>query len=158
MKKRTCTTCEYSKAEDCYTVVGCCYDHKKHSDVYRKDINGLYRTHNLQLDTSSELKYKDEESTDGLKYDVSKVDFTYLQDWSLALAEICKLSEFGAKKYSRGGWLGIEDPERLKKAMLRHYFKEQSGTPDQDSGFMHDVAVAWNALGALEIRLRNYLE
>lgn len=95
-----------------------------------------------------------EVTTDGLKYDESKVDLTYLKDWSLALAEICKLSEFGAEKYSRGGWTEIKDPERLNKALLRHYFND-NGKPDADSGFLHDVARAWNALGALQIRLQN---
>jgi hypothetical protein len=102
------------------------------------------------------LRYGEgEESIDGLKYDVHKTDLTFLSDWDLALEEICKLSAFGAEKYERSGWTKITDPNRLKACMLRHYLKEKAGEPDEDSGFMHDVAVAWNALSALQIRLQN---
>lgn len=99
--------------------------------------------------------YKDEETTDGLKYDAAKVDMSFLEYFPLALEKICALSEFGAKKYSRGGFKSITDPKRYKAAMLRHYFKENMEDVDQDSGFSHDVATAWNALAALEIGLMN---
>ena len=102
------------------------------------------------------MQYGDgEESVDGLKYDVHKTDMTFLADWDLALQEICKLSAFGAEKYERGGWTKITEPERLKACMLRHYFKEKYGQEDADSGVLHDVAVAWNALSALQVRLQN---
>ena len=156
-------SCEYCKYyhKDCYGEVGECFngyslagdpDHPNKFEL-AIDVKG---TGPVDVEPEELFSaYKEEETTDGLKYDVNKVDYTFLQDWDLALAEICKLSEFGAKKYSRGGWTGILDPERLKKAMLRHYFKESTGLVDEDSGFPHDVAVAWNALGALQVRLQN---
>lgn len=107
------------------------------------------------LDVTGQIYGNGEVTTDGLKYDAQKVDMSFLEYFPLALEKICALSEVGAKKYSRGGFRGITDPKRCKAAMLRHYFKEGLEDTDPDSGFEHDVAVAWNALAALEIRLMN---
>lgn len=90
----------------------------------------------------------------GAKLDAGKVDYTYLEDVSLALEAICKLFEFGETKYSRGGWQHVDDGvRRYTKAMLRHYFKEREGT-DPDSDTLHIVATAWNAVARLELYLR----
>lgn len=91
----------------------------------------------------------------GAKNDAGKVDYTYLQDISLALAAVCRLFEFGANKYSRGGWQHVPDGRaRYTKALLRHYFKEEVEDVDPDTDMEHDIAVAWNALTRLELRLR----
>lgn len=91
----------------------------------------------------------------GAKNDAGKVDYTFLQDLPLALAEVCRLFEAGARKYTRGGWQHVPDGlDRYTKALLRHYFKESREKIDPDTGLGHDVAVAWNALTRLELRLR----
>ncbi len=97
----------------------------------------------------------EERTVDGLKYDADKPDMTFLQDFGDALAEICKLCAVGAAKYERSGWTKINESNRFNAAMLRHYFKMSTELVDNDSGVMHDVAVAWNALAALQTRIRN---
>ncbi len=94
------------------------------------------------------------ETGDDQKTDFGKVDMSLMLDFRLAMEQVCKLSEFGAKKYSRSGWLEIEDLNRVTAAMLRHLYKEDIEDIDPDSGVAHDVAVAWNALARLELRLR----
>jgi hypothetical protein len=43
--------------------------------------------------------------------------------------------------------------------MLRHHFiKEEDGEYDAESGLLHDAHRAWNALAALELRLRGLHE
>lgn len=138
--KKSCSNCLYS-------VTG-----NHHSDCAHKHWDNYSCWVTKEVPT---LKHGDEESVDGLKYDVHKVDLTFLEDWDLALAALCELSAFGAEKYERSGWKKIDDPKRLKASMLRHYFAEQTGELDPDSGVMHDVATAWNALSALQIRLQN---
>ena len=141
----------YEKCETCKCEINSCYD-----IVGSCNPGTLAEGYLPSVPVAGPVVYGDgEETTDGLKYDVHKTDMTFLADWGLALEEICKLSAFGAKKYERGGWTEITNPERLKACMLRHYFKEKSGEPDADSSVMHDVAVAWNALSALQIRLQN---
>lgn len=86
----------------------------------------------------------------GAKLDQGKVDLTYLNDWALALAEVCRVAEFGAKKYSRGGWLRVPDGiRRYTCALFRHLLGLAA-----DDGQDHDAQVAWNALSRLELKLR----
>lgn len=94
------------------------------------------------------------ETGDEHKTDFGKVDMSLMLDFRLAMEQVCKLSEFGAKKYSRQGWLAIDDINRVTAAMLRHLYKEDIEDTDPDSGVAHDTAVAWNALARLELRLR----
>jgi Domain of unknown function (DUF5664) len=95
--------------------------------------------------------------TPGAKLDAGKVDLTFLEDWPHALAAVCRVAEFGANKYSRGGWLKVPDGfRRYTKAMLRHVLR--IGDLDVILGVapehIHDAQVAWNALSRLEMKLR----
>ena len=94
------------------------------------------------------------------KYDLGKVDLSFLEYFPLALEAVCKVSTFGGDKgYIRGSFKDVPDyRRRYTAAMLRHYFKEgpidQEPNIDLESGLPHDYAVAWNALCRLELRLQ----
>jgi len=90
----------------------------------------------------------------GAKDDGQKVDLTFLSQFGSSLTEVSKLADFGAKKYSRGGWMHVLDAERrYTAAMLRHYFAEENGEVDDETGLLHATAVAWNALARLKFIL-----
>lgn len=96
--------------------------------------------------------------TKGLKRDSQKPrPQLVMRDMAGALEQVIKLAEFGAKKYSDGNWLHVDDAHnRYTDAMLRHYLAEQQGELiDGETGIEHDVAVAWNALARLQIRINN---
>lgn len=96
--------------------------------------------------------------TQGAKLDAGKVDLTFLMDYfPRALTAVCWVSEFGASKYSRGGWRGVPDGvSRYTKALLRHLFGvgRADPIPNLDPKDVHDAQVAWNALARLELKLK----
>lgn len=73
-----------------------------------------------------------------------------------ALIEIAKVSEYGARKYSWGGWGPVPDGiTRYGNAMDRHALLAQiEGPIDRDSGLLHAAHEAWNAIARLELMLR----
>lgn len=73
-----------------------------------------------------------------------------------ALLAVAKVSEFGAKKYSWGGWGPVPDGvTRYGNAQARHALKAVIDGPiDPDSGLYHAAHEAWNALAKLELILR----
>jgi hypothetical protein len=73
-----------------------------------------------------------------------------------ALLAVAEVSDFGARKYCRGGWVSVPDGEaRYREALVRHILKEPiEGPADLDSGLLHLAHTAWNALAALELHLR----
>lgn len=70
-----------------------------------------------------------------------------------ALAEIAKFSKFGNDKHNPGEplhwsrWQSTDHANKIAKHLL------DRGTIDPDSGFLHDVALAWRALANLEVTL-----
>ena len=90
----------------------------------------------------------------GLKFDDGKVDITFvLEYFPNALAAVSTVAEYGAKKYTRGGWNTVPNGiERYTAAMDRHHLAEFRDGPydDGDSGLAHAAQVAWNALARLE--------
>ena len=93
------------------------------------------------------------------KYDAEKPDLSLLQLFSESLNAIGKLAEFGARKYSRGGFLKVPDGyRRYTAALIRHWLKEPTEIKDPETGLEHDIAVAWNAMARLELRLREQKE
>lgn len=98
----------------------------------------------------------------GAKLDSAKADASLLLMFGKALTAVALLGTYGAKKYSRGGWQHVENGhERYTAALLRHLLLENQEDYDQDlftrfgAELGHDVAVAWNALARLELRLRS---
>lgn len=91
----------------------------------------------------------------GVKLDTDKPDASLLLQFSRALMEVSKVGTFGVKKYSRGGWLEVDEGQRrYTAAMIRHLLEEDKGPMDLDSGMYHAAQVAWNALARLELLLR----
>lgn len=92
----------------------------------------------------------------------TKVDILFLFEYfPRALEAVCRLSEFGEKKYSRGGFREVPDGEiEYRKAMLRHTMKRYTeGDFDLGPGgsnLLHGVAEAWNALAALEFEINRH--
>ena len=76
-----------------------------------------------------------------------------LGGFSNALQAVGEVGTFGANKYTDNGWKEVPDgKDRYSDALLRHYFKEQSGElKDVDSKLLHAAHLAWNALSRLEL-------
>ena len=100
----------------------------------------------------------------GAKLDAGKPDASLLQLFSRSLLEVARVGTYGAKKYTRGGFLDVPDGEnRYKAAMLRHFFAENHEGPydldpmleeyGYDGQIRHKAQVAWNALAALELEM-----
>ena len=101
-------------------------------------------------------------STPGAKLDAGKTPvFSHLFEYfPRALAEVTKISEFGAQKYTRMGWVDVPDGiGRYSDAGLRHTLATARGEDiDSDSGLPHAAHAAWNALAVLELKLREMEE
>jgi len=119
----------------------------KQSDIFEDDNEAIFSYINPHIP--------------GAKLDNDKPDLDLvLGDFSKALMEVGKIGTFGAKKYSEHGWLSVpRGYRRYQSAMLRHHFiKNEDGEYDAESGLLHDAHRAWNALAALELRLRGLHE
>jgi hypothetical protein len=91
----------------------------------------------------------------GAKLDAGKPMAGLLGDFGNALLAVAEVSTFGARKYSKGGWLQVADGQaRYSDALWRHLLKEASEPTDQESGLAHAAHAAWNALARLELAIR----
>lgn len=89
----------------------------------------------------------------GAKLDAGKIMASLLLDMGPALMAVAEIGTFGAKKYTRGGWLEVpEGYNRYTDAMIRHLLNPDE--LDDDSGMLHDAHIAWNALARLTFKLR----
>lgn len=95
----------------------------------------------------------------GAKLDQGKVQASLLEDFSLALLEVAKVSTYGAIFYSRGGWQHVENGiNRYSDAAWRHGLAKKRAKFDKKSGLLHEAQEIWNRLAALELRLREETE
>jgi hypothetical protein len=91
----------------------------------------------------------------GAKNDLGKVEAGLLLDFGLALKGVAQVSTFGAKKYSRHGWIHVDEGERrYRDAGIRHLLASNLEENDPESGLLHLQHQAWNFLAELELRLR----
>lgn len=88
----------------------------------------------------------------GVKYDASKPKlYITLMQFPLALQEISRVNDFGAAKYTLGGWRTVLDAYgRYSDALIRHTLAQGQ---DSESGLSHAAHAAWNALARLELEL-----
>lgn len=97
-------------------------------------------------------------SEPGAKLDAGKAPIRQgvIEYFPRALIEVARVSEFGARKYSWGGWAPVPDGiTRYGNAADRHAIKAIiEGPIDSDSGLLHAAHEAWNALARLELMLR----
>lgn len=112
----------------------------------------------------SELRTSAEKDPSGLDQHApgAKLDDGKLQPWlcfsgfSRALEEVVKVATVGAKKYTRNGWMHVENgQERYMEAFGRHMLKLSKGEiMDTDTDVHHKAAMIWNLLASLELELR----
>lgn len=93
-------------------------------------------------------------SKKGSKFDSGKPMASLLADFPRALMAVAEVGTFGAKKYSRGNWLSVENGiERYSDAKWRHLLQGAVTPVDDESGLPHKFHEAWNALAELELML-----
>jgi hypothetical protein len=91
----------------------------------------------------------------GAKLDAGKPDLSLLLSLNKALHAVGEVMTFGAKKYTRGGWLSVPDGiNRYTAADLRHIFQEGQEAYDSESGLLHAAHHACDALFRLELIIR----
>lgn len=94
----------------------------------------------------------------GSKMDAGKVPIWQgaINYFPRAIAEVAKVSFFGAKKYAWKGWETVPDGvNRYSDAMGRHLIEEAEGRiVDPDSELLVASHTAWNALARLELIIR----
>lgn len=75
-----------------------------------------------------------------------------------ACKAVATVSDFGASKYAWKGWETVPDGvNRYSDALARHIVDEAAYGPiTHDSGLLHKAHIAWNALAALELYLREH--
>lgn len=88
---------------------------------------------------------------EGVKYDKGKPRLgEMVQDFANQLADICKVWEFGANKYSKSNWKLVDNGfERYTNAMVRHFLQEEIEQYDCETNIHHAIHVAWNAIARL---------
>jgi hypothetical protein len=92
----------------------------------------------------------------GAKLDAGKEEYDMvLYSFPRALAQVDRIGKFGAKKYTKGGFLTVPNGEvRYFNAEIRHAIKQLRGEEtDPDSHELHLAHKAWNALAELELYL-----
>jgi hypothetical protein len=94
----------------------------------------------------------------GAKLDAGKASIMrgFVTYFPHAIAAVASISDYGAKKYSWGGWLSVPDGiARYGDAMMRHVVAEKTeGAIDRETGLSHAAQAAWNAMARLELMIR----
>lgn len=66
------------------------------------------------------------------------------------LEDIARVYTEGAKKYGDNSWQHLDNGyERYKGALLRHLYRAENETFDEETGCRHLAQVAWNAIALL---------
>ena len=119
-------------------------------DVRPGAVN-IFRSQKEIADILAKRKAQIEAAETGLKYDDGKPRIgEMLMDFAQPLLQICKVWEFGAKKYKKSNWKKVENGwNRYTNAMSRHQLLEEEEYYDQETGLPHAVHVAWNAMARL---------
>jgi len=93
----------------------------------------------------------------GAKVDAGKDEYDMvLFSFPNALAKVDRVGKFGARKYTKGGFLEVPNGQRRYfNADIRHAISQLQGEQvDPESGELHLAHKAWNALAELELFLR----
>lgn len=93
--------------------------------------------------------------TIGIKDDSAKpmVVQGFMQYFPNAIAEVARVSEFGARKYAWGNWQFVDAGiERYTEALGRHLLA--TDLVDNESNLLHAAHIAWNAMARLELILK----
>ncbi len=120
--------------------------------IYKRDIPAEWSHPRTEADPTG----RDTHSP-GAKLDAGKGSFDYtLGYFPNALAAVNEVAEYGAKKYTPGGWVTVPDGvKRYGNALVRHHCARLGGeTHDKDTALLHAAHAAWNALATLELILK----
>lgn len=94
----------------------------------------------------------------GAKDDSGKVPVDMIFEYfPRALIAVAEVADYGAKKYTRGGWVEVPNGfQRYSGAMNRHILWEHIDPDglDPETKLTHAAHIAWNALARLELLLR----
>jgi hypothetical protein len=93
----------------------------------------------------------------GAKLDAGKNQLGLVRgDFARALQAVGEVGTYGARKYTKHGWVSVPDGvERYTDALYRHLLKEAAGEEkDPDTALLHAAHAAWNALARLDLLLR----
>lgn len=93
----------------------------------------------------------------GAKLDDGKIRAdTFLGAFANALDSVARVGEFGAQKYTEGGWLEVPDGiKRYGNAAMRHWLARKQGEVNDDqTGMLHLAHECWNKLAELELTIR----
>ena len=128
-------------------------------ELLRRKIDQMH----AEMDCVAALESTDRHlsSTDlhapGAKDDKAKPMAGVLLDFSRALQAVVDVGTYGAKKYTRTGWVAVSAAEtRYTDAMMRHLLAmdvDPDGL-DKETGLPHLAHIAWNALAVLELQAR----
>lgn len=89
----------------------------------------------------------------GAKLDNNKIQADLLLDFRDALMAVAQISDFGARKYTRHGWVSVPNGiERYKAALIRHLLSEGN---DSDSGLPHTWHALWNLMAVVQLEKGN---
>jgi hypothetical protein len=92
----------------------------------------------------------------GAKLDAHKLQADLLLDFRDALLAVASISDFGARKYTRHGWIDVPNgQERYMAALLRHLLQEGN---DPDSGLPHKWHALWNLLAVVQLDINSASE
>jgi hypothetical protein len=89
---------------------------------------------------------------------VTRVDslFDLVAQFPDALMDVSSLTGYGVQKYRAAGWQFVPNGQaRYSESYGRHVLKAFSEERDQDSGYLHWCAVAWNGLAVMSMRSLN---
>lgn len=93
--------------------------------------------------------------TIGMKFDSNKplVIKGFIEYFPNAIAEVARVSEFGAIKYDWGNWKFVNNGvNRYTEALGRHLLASEETDPE--SALLHAAHIAWNAMARLELILK----
>lgn len=92
----------------------------------------------------------------GTKFDDGKPRLAeMIIDFKEPLLELCKVWEFGAKKYSKSNWKLVENgKDRYTNALLRHLIAEEDKLTDDETELLHSAHIAFNALARMYFILK----
>lgn len=94
----------------------------------------------------------------GAKLDAGKsFPALVIRGFSKAISKVVEVGTFGALKYSRNGWMYVENGlERYEDALYRHLLADLNGeTLDPETKLPHLAHAAWNILAIIELREKN---
>ena len=90
-----------------------------------------------------------------MKFDQEKPNIAILFDCPLALAEVARVMEYGAKKYNRKNWALVDNKERYESSSLRYQISYHNGEYlDSETNLHHIAHGICGQLFLLEIELR----